>query len=64
MKVINYTHLMPTRYSLDVELKSVVTLDTFKEPTQRIATRKAVKKVLEDRFNSGKNKWFFSKLRF
>merc|ERR1711912_72221 len=27
MKCVNYTHLMPTRYALEVELKSVVTTD-------------------------------------
>merc|ERR1712054_757162 len=27
IKVVNYSHLMPTRYALEVELKSVVTTD-------------------------------------
>merc|ERR1712032_1707476 len=27
IKCVNYNHLMPTRYTLDVELKSVVTAD-------------------------------------
>ena len=64
IKVVNYNHLMPTRYNFDVDLKAVVTTDSFKEPTQRITTRKAVKKLFEERFNAGKNKWFFEKLRF
>ncbi|KAF8934760.1 hypothetical protein BGZ52_003171 [Haplosporangium bisporale] len=65
IKVINYNHLMPTRYGLELEtLKSVVTLDSFKEPSQREEAKKAIKKLFEERYNSGKNKWFFSKLRF
>lgn len=64
IKAVNYNHIMPTRYNLDVDVKAAVTVDALKEPTQRIAARKAVKKVFEERYNSGKNKWFFSKLRF
>ncbi|KAG0264125.1 60S ribosomal protein L27A, partial [Actinomortierella ambigua] len=52
-------------YGLELEsLKSVVTVDSFKEPSQREDAKKAVKKLFEERYNSGKNKWFFTKLRF
>ncbi|ORZ00062.1 ribosomal L27e protein family-domain-containing protein [Lobosporangium transversale] len=65
IKVINYNHLMPTRYGLELEsLKSVLTVDSFKEPSQREEAKKAIKKLFEERYNSGKNKWFFTKLRF
>ncbi|KAG0201610.1 60S ribosomal protein L27A [Mortierella sp. GBA30] len=65
IKVVNYNHVMPTRYGLELEsLKSVVTLDSFKEPSQREEAKKAIKKLFEERYNSGKNKWFFTKLRF
>jgi large subunit ribosomal protein L27e len=72
IKVVNYTHMMPTRYALDVELKSVVTTDLIsgsqKNPTARQNARKEVKKLLEEKYNNslktGKNKWFFQKLRF
>ncbi|KAJ3299165.1 60S ribosomal protein L27A [Borealophlyctis nickersoniae] len=64
IKVVNYNHLMPTRYNLDIDLKSVVSQETFKEPSQRITARKSVKKLFEERYNSGKNRWFFQKLRF
>ncbi|KAG0365254.1 hypothetical protein BGZ54_006726 [Gamsiella multidivaricata] len=65
IKVINYNHVMPTRYGLELEtLKSAVTLDSFKEPSQREEAKKAIKKLFEERYNSGKNKWFFTKLRF
>ncbi|KAF2671047.1 hypothetical protein BT63DRAFT_446268 [Microthyrium microscopicum] len=65
VKVVNYNHLMPTRYTLELEgLKGIVGADTLKEPEQRKEARKNVKKVLEERFSAGKNRWFFTPLRF
>ena len=64
IKVINYNHLMPTRYTLELEgLKAVLNADTFKEVSQREDAKKTVKKVLEERYTSGKNRWFFTPLR-
>ncbi|KAK6432868.1 60S ribosomal protein L27B [Oleoguttula sp. CCFEE 5521] len=64
IKVVNYNHLMPTRYTLELEgLKNVVTPDTFKEVSQREDAKKTVKKTLEERYQSGKNRWFFTPLR-
>jgi large subunit ribosomal protein L27e len=63
IKVINYNHLMPTRYTLELEgLKGVITNDTFKEVSQREDAKKIVKKTLEERYTSGKNRWFFTPL--
>lgn len=63
VKLINYNHLMPTRYTLELEgLKGTVSNDTFKEPSQREDAKKTVKKVLEERYTSGKNRWFFTPL--
>jgi len=65
VKTVNYNHVMPTRYTLDIDqLKNVITADTFKEPTQREEAKKTVKKAFEERYQSGKNKWFFTPLRF
>ncbi|EQL01058.1 Ribosomal protein L27e [Ophiocordyceps sinensis CO18] len=65
VKIINYNHLMPTRYTLELEgLKGTITGDTFKEVSQREDAKKSVKKVLEERYTSGKNRWFFTPLRF
>lgn len=68
IKIINYNHLMPTRYTFDLEdIKQTVNLECFKEPSQRKAAKKAVKKHLQDRYKNdktGKSKWFFTKLRF
>jgi large subunit ribosomal protein L27e len=64
IKVINYNHLMPTRYTLELEgLKGAVTGETFSEVSQREDAKKVVKKTLEERYQSGKNKWFFTPLR-
>jgi large subunit ribosomal protein L27e len=64
IKVINYNHLMPTRYTLELEnLRGVVTNDTFSEVSQREEAKKTVKKALEERYLSGKNRWFFTPLR-
>ena len=37
--------------------------ETFKEPSQREDAKKQVKKLLEDKYASGKTKWFFQPLR-
>ncbi|KAH9993312.1 60S ribosomal protein L27 [Russula compacta] len=65
IKVVNYSHLFPTRYSVELEgLKGVVSGESFKEPSQREDSKKQVKKLLEERYTNGKNKWFFQPLRF
>jgi len=63
-QVINYSHLFPTRYAFELEgLKGTVSSETFKEPSQREDSKKNIKKQLEERYQSGKNKWFFQPLR-
>ncbi|KAF8418128.1 60s ribosomal protein l27 [Boletus edulis BED1] len=65
IKIVNYSHLFPTRYALELEnLKGVVAAETFKEPSSRQDARKNIKKLFEERYQSGKNKWFFQALRF
>lgn len=65
IKMVNYNHIMPTRYTLELEgLKSVISNDTFKEISQREDAKKQVKKAMEERYQSGKNRWFFTPLRF
>ncbi|KAI0088402.1 60S ribosomal protein L27 [Irpex rosettiformis] len=64
IKVVNYSHLFPTRYALELEgLKGSVGSETFKEPSQREDAKKVIKKQLEERYQGGKNKWFFQPLR-
>ncbi|KAK8967894.1 60S ribosomal protein L27-3 [Platanthera guangdongensis] len=64
LKLVNYTHIMPTRYTLDVDLKDVVTLDSLQSRDKKITASKETKERFQDRFKSGKNRWFFTKLRF
>ena len=73
LKYVNYTHLMPTRYVVDMDnLKKVVETHGMKE--NRSEARKEIKKIFEDRYlNQASVKsekkasgvqYFFKKLRF
>jgi len=64
IKAVNYQHMMPTRYTLDLDLKSVVDPKVLDNPARKDEARKETKKLLEEKHKSGKNKWFFTKLRF
>lgn len=73
VKVVNYNHLMPTRYTLDLgdAVKSNLDLAAFSSPganAERPEARKEgrvlVKKELQQRYHAGKNQWFFTPLRF
>ncbi|KAI3428808.1 hypothetical protein D9Q98_007625 [Chlorella vulgaris] len=64
IKTVNYQHIMPTRYTLEVELKGVVTADCIDNSTKKEEANKAAKALLEEKFKSGKNRWFFAKLAF
>ncbi|KAJ0771256.1 putative ribosomal protein L27e [Helianthus annuus] len=64
IKLVNYNHIMPTRYTLDVDLKDVVTVDALQSRDKKVTACKETKARLEERFKTGKNRWFFSKLRF
>merc|ERR1712048_1218993 len=65
VKVYNHNHLMPTRYSVDVNFnKASVNKDVLKDSAKRKKARTEIKLKLEERYKSGKNKWFFQKLRF
>merc|ERR1712199_48060 len=64
VKLVNYNHLMPTRYSLDVDLKSSITPDVIDNATKRKSARLQAKTAFEEKYKTGKSKWFFTKLRF
>jgi large subunit ribosomal protein L27e len=73
LKVLNYNHIMPTRYSVDFDLKKQVE-ETGTDASKIKETRKGVKKLFEERYKtqtSGKTDrkaqgagYFFQKLRF
>merc|ERR1711974_468951 len=65
IKVANYNHMMPTRYSVDINFtKSTFKKDALKEPPKRKIARHSARMLLEERYKTGKNKWFFKKLQF
>ncbi|XP_003745113.1 60S ribosomal protein L27 [Galendromus occidentalis] len=65
VKMINYNHLMPTRYTVDIDIDNKkVNRDALSDPGKKRKARLEVKQKLEARFKQGQNKWFFQKLRF
>ncbi|KAK6105507.1 60S ribosomal protein L27, putative [Brugia malayi] len=63
--IASYSNLLPTRYSVDVLLdKNLINKDVLKEPGKKRRARMEVKKKFEERYKTGKNRWFFTKLRF
>ncbi|CAD7679384.1 unnamed protein product [Nyctereutes procyonoides] len=65
VKVYNYNNLMPTRYSVDIPLdKTVFNKDVSRDPALKRKARREAKVKFEERYKTGKNKWFFQKLLF
>ncbi|XP_050640763.1 60S ribosomal protein L27-like [Macaca thibetana thibetana] len=65
VKVYNHSHLMPTRYSVDIPLdRTVINKDVFRGPALKHKTQQEAKVEFEERYKTGKNKWFSQKLRF
>ncbi|KAG0502468.1 hypothetical protein HPP92_002540 [Vanilla planifolia] len=56
IKVVNYTHIMPTRYTLDVDLKDIVTLESLQSRDKKVTACKETKARFEERFKTGKNR--------
>ncbi|XP_036075436.1 60S ribosomal protein L27-like [Rousettus aegyptiacus] len=54
VKVYNYNHLD----------KTVVNKDVFRDPALQRKAGQEAKVKFEERFKTGKNKWFFQKLQF
>ncbi|KAL5544179.1 hypothetical protein UlMin_007963 [Ulmus minor] len=64
VKLVNYQHLIPTCYTLDVDLKDVVSHDALQSNDMKVTVLKETKKRFEEKFKTGKNRWFFTKLWF
>merc|ERR1719244_934730 len=65
VKVVNYNHLMPTRYSVDINInKAVCNREALKDFAKKKKAKQECRLKMEERYKSGKNKWFFQKLRF
>ncbi|KAH1108370.1 hypothetical protein J1N35_012138 [Gossypium stocksii] len=48
VKLVNYQHLMPTGYTLDVDLKDIVPVDALQTKDKKVATCKTIKGGLEE----------------
>jgi hypothetical protein len=48
VKTVNYNHMMPTRYTLDLDLKDVVTPEALENSTKKVEARK-VRGLTEER---------------
>ncbi|XWS30938.1 hypothetical protein CRYUN_Cryun23aG0033900 [Craigia yunnanensis] len=64
VKLVNYQHLMPTRYTLDVDLKDVITVDALQTKDKKVAACKATNERFKDKIKNEEKRWFFTKLRF
>ncbi|WP_411027375.1 hypothetical protein, partial [Salmonella sp. s54925] len=60
VKVVNYNHIMPTRYSVDVPLdKSIINKDVLKDVGMKRKARSEVKSKFEERYKTGRTTCFF-----
>ncbi|KAK4737211.1 hypothetical protein R3W88_000908 [Solanum pinnatisectum] len=54
IKLVNYNHIMPTRYTVDVDLKDVVNADVLQARDKKLTAAKETKARLRERFKIGK----------
>ena len=73
VKMVNYNHLLPTRYTLaqtDLDLKGVVDAEKMATQESRKEVKKELKKVFNDKYqkpsddSKSHTEFFFRKLRF
>lgn len=57
IKTVNYNHMMPTRYQLDLDLKGVVSGESLESAAKKVEARKEAKKLLEEKFQVGARGW-------
>jgi large subunit ribosomal protein L27e len=63
LKTLNFSHIMPTRYTFDIQgLQKLAPSEVGKRVAGK--SKRKLKQMLEDRYRSAKNRWFFTKLRF
>merc|ERR1711865_146434 len=69
VKMVNFTHVMPTRYSVESSmskvLKAALSADTFSEVAVKKKFLKQAQSVFEAKYQEHEGqKWLFGKLRF
>eukprot|EP00049_Salpingoeca_infusionum_P025313 m.18530 g.18530 ORF g.18530 m.18530 type:complete len:137 (+) comp7899_c0_seq1:73-483(+) len=65
LKVVNFNHIMPTRYSFDAKLNpESISKGALKDAAKKRKALREIKLKFRKQFQAGDNRWFFSKLRF
>merc|ERR1712121_576465 len=66
IRVVNLQPMMPTRYTTTdlVFNKEKVNKETLRDAGRRNKIRNLVRRQLEERYQTGRNRWLFQKLRF
>merc|ERR1711881_590060 len=69
VKIVNYTHVMPTRYSVENTMVKVpkghLTADTFTDQAAKKKFLKSARGVFENKYKERDgSRWLFEKLRF
>merc|ERR1712227_1072649 len=69
VKIVNYSHVMPTRYSVENQmvktLKGFLTADTFTDQTAKKKFLKSTRTVFETKYKERDGqRWLFERLRF
>ncbi|KAK2964527.1 putative 60S ribosomal protein L27 [Blattamonas nauphoetae] len=64
VKVVNFSHVLPTRYSCEIPSRKTITIEKVNDPVARRGIRKNLKKVFVEKYQNGENKWLFQKLHF
>jgi len=73
VKILNYNHVMPTRYTVDFDMKKLVLEEGGMNPEKIKDTRKGLKTFFEEKYRNQSTKgdkkansasYFFTKLRF
>merc|ERR1740128_1602974 len=65
LKVVNYNHVMPTRYSVEIPFDTTnLNKETLKAPMKKKKARNMVRSKFEEKYKTGKNRWFFQNLSF
>ncbi len=74
LKTVNFHHLLPTRYQVDIDVKKLIDEEGMEDETKRTEAKKELKKMLDARYlNQSESKtdktklgasYFFKKLRF
>jgi large subunit ribosomal protein L27e len=64
IKVVNYQHLMPTRYTFESDFAKAVKSETLADSAAKKVAAEHVNKVFVQRFKDGAAPFMFSRLRF